>query len=196
MKITLRNSQSMFMSAIMVLGLVACSSSPSSWSGVDDSPWKSKRAAEASSTSADDFIEVPVDTPMQMAEPEAMVETLEAAPEQMPESIPEPEPEPIIVVEPTPAPVVTGIMAAPSTGYAVQVYAGVSEDSINRYKEAHSLYDLMTVRTLRDGKIMYVLVSLHDTRSAATSAATDIEHRTGSTPWVRTISGLQKIAVE
>ena len=67
---------------------------------------------------------------------------------------------------------------------------------MNRYKDSHSLYDLKAVKTQRSGQVMFVLVSLHDNRSDAKQAAAEIEQRTGSTPWVRSIAGLQKIAIE
>ena len=55
---------------------------------------------------------------------------------------------------------------------------------------------MISVRTLRDGVKLYVLVSLHEDRHSAMNAAADIEQRTGSTPWVRTIAGLQKLATQ
>ena len=115
------------------------------------------------------------------------------APEPEAVAKPEPVPEPEPMVE---EPAATGVMALSSTGYAVQVYAGKTEESVIRYQSAHGLNDLMMVKTERGGEIFFVLVSAHDDRATAINAAADLEQKTGSTPWVRSIAGLQKIAVE
>jgi septal ring-binding cell division protein DamX len=182
-KITIKQIQGILLSNFIILGLAACSSQPSPWSQQNDSPWKSKRAAEESSVSSEEFVEVPLDEPAPVAEP--MIEE--------PVMV---EPEPM--VEPVVAAAAAGgsIMALPATSYAVQVYAGASEESVTRYQEAHGLQDLQTVKTDRDGSSIYVLVSIHDDRASANQAAADLEQKTGSKPWVRSMAGLQKVAVE
>jgi len=52
------------------------------------------------------------------------------------------------------------------------------------------------VKTDRDGSAIYVLVSVHDDRVSAEQAAADLEQKTGSKPWIRSMAGLQKVAVE
>ena len=181
MKITIKQIQGLLLSTLIILTIAACSSSPSPWSQEDDSPWKSKRSAEEASVSSEEFIEVPLDEPAPMAEPEPVYEELvviEAAP----------------VAEPVAA--AGSIMAQPANSFAVQVYAGGSESSVVKYQEAHGLEDLWTVKTDRDGSTIYVLVSVQEDRASATQAAADLEQRTGSKPWVRSMAGLQKVAVE
>lgn len=189
MKITIKQIHGVLISTLMILGLAACSSSPSPWSQQDDSPWKSKRAAEAASAPADEFVEVQLEEPVPVAEP---------AYEPEPMVMPEPEPEPVPVMAPEPVVVAEDgdIMAVPNTSYAVQVYAGASESSVTRYRNSHGLDDLWTVKTDRDGSTMHVLVSIQPDRASANQEAADLEQRTGSKPWVRTVAGLQKIAIQ
>jgi len=176
------------MQGVLISGLVVlliAASSP--WSQQDDSPWKAKRAAEESSVASEEFVEVPLDEPTPVVEPEPEPYPYPAA-----EVIQEP-----AVVEPVTAAVVGGaVMSLPANSYAVQVYAGSTEASVTRYQEAHGLDDLWTVETDRDGTPMYVLVSIQDDRASAEEAAADLEQRTGSKPWIRSMAGLQKIAVE
>ncbi len=189
MKITIKQIQGALLSGLVVLIIAACSSSPSPWSQQDDSPWKAKRAAEESSVASEEFVEVPLDEPTPVVEPE-----LEPEPYPYPaaEVVQEP-----AVVEPVTTAVVGGaVMSLPANSYAVQVYAGSTEASVTRYQEAHGLEDLWTVKTDRDGSPMYVLVSIQDDRASAEEAAADLEQRTGSKPWIRSMAGLQKIAVE
>lgn len=186
MKITIKQFQGVLLSHVLVLGLTACSSTPSPWSESDESPWRAKRDAEAATTSVDEFVAVPVEEPA-MVEPEPLPVMEE--PVAMPE--PEPIPEPETVVE-SPA---MGIMSMPASGYAVQVYAGKTEKSVIRYQGTYALQDLMMVKTEREGEIYYVLVSAHEDRASANQAAADLEQKTGSRPWVRPLSGLQRIAV-
>ena len=49
------------------------------------------------------------------------------------------------------------------------------------------------MKTDRSGSIVYVLVDIHPDRSSANAAAADLEMKTGSKPWVRSVAGLQKI---
>lgn len=186
MKITIKQIQGVLLGNALVLCLAACSSSPSPWSQDDESPWKSKRDAEANGAPAEEFVAVPVEEPA-MVEPEPV---LVEEPMAMPEPEPMPTPEPVIESAPI------GIMAMPATGYAVQVYAGKTESSVIRYQNTHALDELMMVKTEREGEGYYVLVSAHVDRTGANQAALDLEQKTGSKPWVRSISGLQRIAVE
>jgi len=182
-RITIKKIQGVLLSNLMVLALAACSSSPSPWSQQDDSPWKAKRSAEESSVANEEFEEVPLDEPV-YAEPEPMIEEAPMVAE------PEPMVEPVAVVA------AGGVLSLPPTHYAVQVYAGATVESVNRYQEAHGLQDLTMVETDRDGSSIYVLVSIHDDRASANQAAADLEQKTGSKPWVRSMAGLQKVAVE
>jgi septal ring-binding cell division protein DamX len=88
------------------------------------------------------------------------------------------------------------IMAMPASNYAVQVYASKTQASIDKYKSDKGLENLMSVRTDRSGSIVYVLVDVHPDRATANAAASDLEIKTGSKPWVRSIAGLQKIVAE
>jgi len=88
------------------------------------------------------------------------------------------------------------IMSASSTAYAVQVYAGRVLANVNRYQSSHNLDNMQIVKTDRDGDIIYVLVGVYDDYQSAVQALTDIEQSTGSTPWVRSVSGLQSMSVE
>jgi len=186
-KITIKKIQGVLLSGLIVLIIAACSSSPSPWSQQDDSPWKAKRAAEESSVVSEEFVEIPLDEPAPVAEPEPVA---------VEESYPYPT-EPTPVVEPVAAAAVGGaVMSLPANSYAVQVYAGSTEASVTRYQQAHGLEDLWTVETERDGSPMYVLVSIQDDRASAEEVAVDLEQRTGSKPWIRSMAGLQKIAVE
>ena len=184
MRITIKQTQGILVSSLMVLALAACSSQPSPWSQQNDSPWKAKRAAEESAVVDEEFVEVPLDEPVPV-EPEPVME------------------EPAVIQESAPmieaAPVAAaggGIMAMSATSYAVQVYAGATEESVTRYQAAHGLEDLTVVETDRDGSSIFVLVSIHDDRASANQAAADLEQKTGSKPWVRSMAGLQKVAVQ
>ncbi|MCW8830288.1 MAG: SPOR domain-containing protein [Gammaproteobacteria bacterium] len=112
------------------------------------------------------------------------------------------EPDPVVeempaeIVEPVEEVAATDISAVSSKAYAVQVYAGKVLANVNRYKETHGLDSMEIVKTDVDGEIFHVLVGIHDGYSAARQAAADIEESTGSKPWIRSVSGLQKISVE
>ncbi len=88
------------------------------------------------------------------------------------------------------------IMAMPASNYAVQVYASKTDDSVEKFKSNKGLENLMTVKTDRSGAIVYVLVDVHPDRASANAAATDLEAKTGSKPWVRSVAGLQKIVAQ
>lgn len=189
--------------------LTSCGgSAPAPWSRPDDSPWKEKRDAESRAAPADEVIYQPVAEPaapepvtyepvaaepMPAPEPVASTSKLEAYHSKdtsggmpAPESV---EAETMVVT----AAAEDVVLAMPADSYAVQVYASKTEDSINRFQQNKGLEDLKIVKTDRNGEIVYVLVGLYDNRAAAVDAATDLERKIGSQPWVRSMPGLQKI---
>ena len=185
----IRKIQGILISSLLVVGLTGCSNS-SSWRDADNSPWKTKR--DAQDTNSEEFVELNIDeAPLDetgMIEPgrESMFETEPVLSEP---GISEP------IVEEAPAPSVVGsdIMSAPASAYVVQVYAGRQLRNVNNYVSSHGLDNMQIVKTERDGDILYVLVSLHDSHESAKQAAFDLEQRTGSKPWVRSVTGLQRI---
>ena len=176
---------------LVIFGLAACSSSPAPWTQENDSPWGAKRAAESESIPSDEFVTTTVaDEPVMLDEPAAMVE-----------------PEPISMYEPVAvmAPVIVAeepltaeeqVMDMPESNYAIQVYASKTTDSVEKFKADKDLNDLMTIKTDRSGSIVYVLIDVHPDKATATAAAADLEIKTGSKPWVRSIGGLQKIIAQ
>ena len=100
---------------------------------------------------------------------------------------------PVVVEDLTPE---QEIMAMPASNYAIQVFAGTTTASVEKFKANKGLENLMTVKTDRSGSIVYVLVDLHPDRTTANAAAADLEIKTGSKPWVRSVAGLQKIVSE
>jgi septal ring-binding cell division protein DamX len=186
MEITIKNIRNIAVTNLIILGLAGCSSSPAPWTQADDSPWGAKREAEASSVPSDDaVVDTSLNDPVLLADPEP-----EPVMMQEPEEV---EVVAIVVEEQTPE---QEIMAMPSSYYAVQVYASKTADSVERFKNNKGLENLMTVRTDRGGSIVYVLVDVHPDRTTANAAAADLEIKTGSKPWVRSVAGLQKIVAE
>ena len=107
------------------------------------------------------------------------------------------EPEVVEVVEVAAvSAITTDIMSASSAAYAVQVYAGRVVANVNRYQSDHNLDDMQIVKTDRDGDIIHVLVGVYEDFESAVQASIDIEQSTGSTPWVRSVAGLQNMSVE
>ena len=166
----------------LVGGLAGCSNTPAPWTQEDESPWGSKHEAEAQNIQSDESLNDPV----LLAEPEP-----EPIVMQEPEAAPAPEVIVPVVVEEEPA--TQDIMAMLSTNYAVQVYAGKTAESVEKFKNSKDLADLMTVKTDRSGSIVYVLVDIYPDRATADAAAAELEIKTGSKPWVRSLAGLQKI---
>ncbi len=187
MDITIKIFRGVAVSNLIILGLAGCSSSPAPWTQADDSPWGDKHAAEEQSLSADDAIsDTSLNDPVLLADPEPeliIMEEPEAAP--VPEVI-----VPVVVEELTPE---QEIMELSGESYAVQVYASKTTESIEKFKNSKNLAELKTVKTDRSGSIVYVLVDIHPDRSSANAAAADLEIKTGSKPWVRSVAGLQKI---
>ena len=189
----IRKIQGILISSLFVVSLAGCSSSPS-WRDADNSPWKTKRDTESSSL--DEFVELNLDeapfaeTTMPEPEQESMFETELV--------LTEPglaEPVPMESLDEVPSPSVAGsdIMSAPASAYVVQAYAGRKLNNVTDYKSSHGLDQMQIVKTNRDGDIMHVLVSLHDGLESARQASFDLEQRTGSKPWVRSVTGLQRI---
>jgi septal ring-binding cell division protein DamX len=179
---------------LIIFGLAACSSTPAPWTQTDDSPWGAKHEAEAQNTLSDEAAsDTSLNDPVLLADPDPALEAETIVMEE-PEMAPAPEMIAPVVVEEEPAG--QNIMAMLSSNYAVQVYAGKTNESVEKFKNRKDLTDLTTVKTDRSGSIFYVLVDIYPDRASANAAAADLEAKTGSKPWVRSLAGLQKIAVE
>ena len=188
MEITIKTIRGVAVTNLIILGLVACSSSPAPWTQADDDPWGSKHAEEASAAPTDSEV-ADYSDPVLLADPEP-----EPIVMQEPEAAPAPEMiVPVMVQDLTSE---QEIMAMPASNYAVQVYASKTDDSVEKFKSNKGLENLMTVKTDRSGAIVYVLVDVHPDRASANAAATDLEAKTGSKPWVRSVAGLQKIVAQ
>jgi len=188
--------QDIIIGSILAASLSGCSNSSSTWSQEDDSPWKAKRDADAAAIENEEFVEVSLDETAQITSMEETAVTEVAMPE--PEMAVSAPAEPKLIA-PTPVPISPAepdIMSAPASAYAVQVYAGSTVKSVNRYMKDHDLNNLQTVKTRRDGNTLYVLVSVQPDRSSAKQKAEELEQKTGSMPWVRPVSGLQSIAIQ
>lgn len=188
MDITIKKIRGVAVTNLIILGLAGCSSSPAPWTQADDSPWDAKHAAEEQNLPSDDAVisDTSLNDPVLLADPEP-------EPIIMEEPVAAPEPEvivPVVVEELTPE---QEIMALSGESYAVQVYASKTAENIEKFKNSKNLAELKTVKTDRSGAIVYVLVDIHPDRSSANAAAADLEIKTGSKPWVRSVAGLQKI---
>lgn len=187
MDITIKIIRGVAVSNLIILGLAGCSSSPAPWTQADDSPWGDKHAAEEQSIPDDVVIsDTSLNDPVLLADPEPEPIIMEA-----PEAAPEPEVIiPVVVEELTPE---QEIMALSGENYAVQVYASKTAESIEKFRNSKNLAELKSVKTDRSGSIVYVLVDIYPDRDSANAAAADLEIKTGSKPWVRSVAGLQKI---
>jgi len=198
MAITIKITRSFAATNLIIFGLAACSSTPAPWVQTDDSPWGAKHEADAQNIPSDETIsDTSLNDPVLLADPDEMNDAMpetEAIVMQEPEMAAAPELIVPVVVEEQPAQ--QGIMAMLGTNYAVQVYAGNTEKSVEKFKNSKDLAELTTVKTDRSGSIVYVLVDIYPDRSAANTAAVELETKTGTKPWVRSLAGLQKIAVE
>jgi len=112
-----------------------------------------------------------------------------------PDPVPEPEMIAPVVIQEELTPE-EEVMALAGTGYAVQVYAGKTSESVEKFSSSKDLAGLTAVKTDRAGSIVYVLVDLHEDRASANAAAANLEVITGSKPWVRSVAGLQKIVAQ
>lgn len=180
----IRKIQGIVISSLLVFGLAGCSNSSSSWRDADNSPWKTKRDSQEAT---EEFVELDLEEPIMVVEPEreSMFETEPVLTEPW---VPEPEP-----VEEAPSFISSDIMSAPASAYAVQAYAGRRLRNVNNYVSSHGLDYMQIVKTNRNGDVIYVLVSLHNNHMLAREASIDLEQRTGSKPWVRSVAGLQRI---
>ena len=198
MPVTIKNISGSALSVLIISGLAACSNTPAPWTQADESPWEGKHQAEAQNLPSDEAVsDTSLNDPVLLADP---VPELEAEPIIMHEpEMAEPEVIVPVVVEEEPAGqdiIGQDIMAMLSSNYAVQVFAAKSVDNVEQFKQNKDLADLMTVKTDVSGSIVYVLVDIYPTREAADAAAAELEYKTGSKPWVRSLAGLQKIAVQ
>ena len=219
----IRKTQGIIISFLLVAGLSACSTS-SSYSG-DDSPWKAKRDAERASAPTEEFVEVGLDQAVEVNAMEEMPVAEEAMgrPGMETDAMLQPELESVADFNPEPVPVEgmstlerlelesaapqemieevapvsagSDIMNAPSSAYAVQVFAGRRLSNVKRYQETHGLNAMQIVATDHGGDTIHVLVGIYADRSSARQAAEDIEVSTGSRPWVRSVAGLKNMAV-
>jgi cell division septation protein DedD len=185
-KITIKHIQGILISNLLLVGLTACSSEPAPWTRPDESPWSEKHAAAKSSSEELAVVEEPV----VISEPEPVTE---------PAMLEEPAPVVAVVAVPEPEPVPQSpeerIMAMDS-GYAVQIYASTTLASMNKFIADNSLDGMLPVKTERDGSVVYVLVSPHPDRASANVVAAELEQKTGTKPWIRSIEGLQKVVVQ
>jgi septal ring-binding cell division protein DamX len=185
-KITIKKIQGILISNILLVGLTACSSEPAPWTRPDESPWSEKHAAAEASV---EDVAV-VEEPLVVMEPEPMTDLYMIE-------------EPVAVVaavivpeaEPVPLSAEQQIMSM-DAGYAVQIYASSNMGSMDKYKARNGLDDMLTVKTDRDGSVMYVLVSTQPDRASANAVAAELEQKTGTKPWVRSIMGLQKVVYQ
>ncbi len=181
-KITITKIQGILISNILLVGLTACSSEPAPWTRPDESPWSEKHAA--ADASVDDV--AVVEEPLVVVEPEPyMIEEPVAVVAAV--VVPEPEPVPLSAEE--------QVMSM-DAGYAVQIFASSNMASMDKYQAENGLEDMLAVKTDRDGSVMYVLVSTHPDRASANQAAAELEQKTGTKPWVRSILGLQKVVYQ
>jgi hypothetical protein len=186
-KITIKHIQGILISNILLAGLTACSSEPAPWTRPDESPWSDKHASVDGNIDDVTVIEEPLvvieEDPMMdpyMIEPEpaAVVAAVD---------VPGPEPVPLSPEE--------QIMSMDS-GYAVQIFASNNMSSMDKYKASNGLEDMLAVKTSRDGSIFYVLVSTQPDRDSANMVASELQERTGTKPWIRSILGLQKVVYQ
>ncbi len=185
MDITIKIIRGVAVANLIILGLAGCSNTPAPWTQTQDeeSPWGAKHAAEEADVAVSDTT---LNDPVLLADPEPEIIIME-------EPVAAPAPElimPVMVEEQTPE---QEIMALSGESYAVQVYASKTAESVEKFKDSKNLVELKTVKTDRSGSIVYVLVDIYPDRSAANAAAADLEMKTGSKPWVRSVAGLQKI---
>ncbi len=185
MEITIKTIRGIAVTNLIILGLAGCSTSPAPWTQADDDPWGSKRASETESLPSDDAVsDTLLNDPVLLADPE---------PEPIMMQEPEMAPAPEVIVPVMVESAGDDIMSLPGTNYAIQVYASKTEASIDKFKANKGLDGLMTVKTDRSGSIVYVLVDIYPDRASANAEAPNLEAKTGSKPWVRSVAGLQKI---
>ena len=170
MGITKRSIYRLAITNLIVIGLFGCSSTPAPWTQQDAS-WESDNETSQKNAALNASEKLQSDTTQQANA--------------------------VVVVPATADQDIStdNIMGMMSANYAVQVYAANSVSSVEKFKSNKDLADLMTVKTKRSGSVVYVLVDIHPDRATANTAAAELEIKTGSKPWVRSLAGLQKITV-
>ena len=186
MNITIKHILGILFTPVLFIGLTACSSEPAPWTRPDESPWSEKHAAAEAGVEEVAVIEEPI----VMVEPEPMLEPSRFEdPEPVVAAIAVPEPEPVPV---TPEEQILSM----DSGYAVQIFASSSMDSMDKFIANNGLDDMLAVKTDREGSIVYVLVSTQPDRASANIVAGELEQKTGAKPWIRSILGLQKVVYQ
>ena len=184
--ITIKKVQGVLICSTLLAGLSACSSEPAPWTRPDESPWSEKHATADATVEDVAIIEEPyvVVEPEPMQDPYLIEEPVAVVAEVV---VPEPEPVPLSAEE--------QIMSMDS-GYAVQIFASTNMASMDKYRINNGLDDMLAVKTDRDGSVVYVLVSPQSDRDSANMVASELEQKTGTKPWVRSILGLQKVVYQ
>ena len=191
MKTLLINVRKISTLSFVLCGLLTSGQAFSAWG--NDSPWSKKHDALKKQAAMDEVvIDAPVIQPA-VIEMEPAVVAVEIEPAEV-----------VVEFEPVYEPPMQAeessqdgdILALPSSHYAVQVYASSSTDNMDRYKTTKGLEDLTAVKTDRNGSPVYVLISLHEYRTSAVEAASNLEHIIGSKPWVRSVGSLQAVTID
>ena len=170
MSITKRSIYRLAITNLIVIGLIGCSSTPAPWTQQDAS-WESDNETSQNNSSLNADDKPQSDAGLQASTAVVVTDTVDKDT------------------------ATDNIMEMMSTNYAVQVYAANSVNSVEKFKNDKHIADLMTVKTKRSGSVVYVLVDIYPDRATANAAAAELEIKTGSKPWVRSLAGLQKIAV-
>lgn len=216
MRITTKTIRTAVITNLLIAGLAACSTAPAPWTETNNSPWSAKHEAEQSSVPSDTVVtDTTLDDHVLLSEPEAVTPVAPAAMEKsntttagttatdttVTNTTAAPAPVPVATAETTATPVAEKmtpeqkVLAMSANSYAVQVYASNTIKSMNKFKTDKGLDELKTVKTNRDGKVVYVLVDLQPDRASARQAAKYLKEKTGTKPWIRSVAGLQKIIV-
>jgi len=211
MEITTKTIRTAVITSLLIAGLAACSTAPAPWAETNNSPWSAKHEAENSSVPSDTVVnDTTLDDHVLLSEPAAVTPVAPAAMEKSntttsgataPESATAaPVPAPVATAETTAVPSVAEkmtpeqeVLAMSANSYAVQVYASNTITSMNKFKLDKGLDELKTIKTNRNGHIVYVLVDLQPDRVSARQAAKYLKEKTGTKPWIRSVAGLQKI---
>jgi septal ring-binding cell division protein DamX len=175
--------------SVMLCGFLMSGQAFAAWG--NDSPWSKKHEALKKQAAMEEVVlDTPVIQPVaSYAEPTPVIVEAIAAPVEL-----DPVYEPPMQAEETSQD--DGILALPSSHFAVQVYASSSTDNMDKYKSNNGLEDLTAVKTDRNGAPIYVLISLHEDRNSADEAASNLEMIIGSKPWVRSVGSLQAVVMD
>ncbi len=182
MNITIKKVRRVVTINLIIFTLVGCANRPAPWVQADRKQADAEKNVPAEIVLSDALLNDPVllaePEPIMMEQPVAIVPVVIV---------------PVVLEQQTPE---QEIMALPTTSFAVQVYAGNTFDSVEEFKKSKNLTELKTVKTDRSGSIVYVLVDVQPDRSSANAAATELENKTGSKPWIRSVAGLQMIIAQ